>query len=97
MTQINETTRFEAEHAKRQFAALEADARKRCEEAIDAARRDLHEAACALQAGRMPNTCGILQTRATEVEMAIGALAATREAARHFNLLAEAFDAAANA
>ena len=45
----------------------------------------------------MPNTCGILQTRATEVEMAIGALAAMREAARHFNLLAEAFDAAANA
>ena len=97
MTKIDQTTKFEAEHAARSFARLEADARARCEKAIDAARSDLHEAACALQAGRTPNACGILQTRATDVEMAIGRLAAIREAAPLVNSLWSVFNAAAAA
>lgn len=94
MTQINDRTRFEAEHAKRQFAALQAEARDHLRKCIKAARRNLDEAERRLDAGDMPNTCGILQTRATEIEMAIGRMSALRDAAQHFECLTSALDAA---
>jgi len=94
MTQIDDITKFEAEHAKREFAALEAEARKSLLYRIDRCHEALDEAKHRLLSGEMPNTCGILQTKATDIEMGIGALAALREAARHFKTLASAFDAA---
>ena len=94
MTQINDSTKFEAEHAKREFAALEAEARKSLLYRIDQCHEALDEAKHRLIRGEMPNTCGILQTKATDIEMGIGSLAALREAARHFKTLATAFDAA---
>lgn len=95
MAQINDTTKFEAEHAKRRFAELDTEARQHLRTRIAAARRDLDEAERRLDAGDMPNTCGVLQTRATDIEMAIGRLAALRDAAEHFRELAKAFDATA--
>lgn len=94
MTQITDRNRFEAEHAKRQFAALQTDARDHLRKCIDAARRHLDEAERRLDAGDMPNTCGILQSNATDIEMAIGRLAGLRDAAEHFNSLARAVDEA---
>ncbi|MBX3356495.1 MAG: hypothetical protein KF724_12435 [Phycisphaeraceae bacterium] len=93
MSITNDETMFAAQHALRTFEALEEDAHERVAKAIESARRDLDEAQRRLDRDEMPNTCGILQTRATEVEMAIGALAAIRDAARPFKALADAFAA----
>lgn len=95
MTQIDDATRFEAEHAKREFAALETEARTNLQYRIDQCRSALDEAERRLKAGDMPNTCGILQTRATDIEMAIGRLAALRDAAPHVGSLSRALDARA--
>jgi len=90
MTQINDTSRFEAEHAKRQFEALHHQTRVSLLRCIDSAIEALDEARRALLEERTPNTCGILQTKATDVEMGIGRLAAMDEAAKCFRALARA-------
>lgn len=93
MTEINDTARFEAEHAKRQFEVLHRMARVNLLRSIDSAIESLDEARRALLEERTPNTCGVLQTKATDVEMGIGRLAAMNEAAKCFHALAKATDA----
>ena len=97
MTQINDDARFETQHAARSFTRLKDDALANLRKCIASARRDLDEAERALNEDRMPNTCGILQTRATNIEMAIGRLAALRDADHMIATFVKVLDAAASA
>ncbi|GMV70185.1 MAG: hypothetical protein DYG93_07745 [Leptolyngbya sp. PLA2] len=52
-------------------------------------RRNLDEAERRLDQGEMPNTCGILQSSAFELEMAVARLAAIRDLAPAIESLAK--------
>lgn len=71
---------WEIEYAKRTLDGMAEDAKAEVRRRIDWIRRSLDEAERRLDAGEMPNTCGILQSAAPELEMALARYAAMRDA-----------------
>jgi len=83
---------WEVRRAKESLDGLVADARSAIRSKIEWIRRNLDEAERRLDAGEMPNTCGILQSSAMELEMALGRLTTLRDAAPLVGSLIEAID-----
>jgi shikimate kinase len=93
MTTSNDRACWEIERAKESIASLADEARTAIRAKIAWIRRSLDEAERRLDADQMPNTCGILQSSAMELEMALARLTALRDAAPSIRILADAADA----
>ena len=85
---------WEAELAKRSIARLRVDTESEIRRQIESVRRSLADAERRLDAGQIPSTCGILQGRAIEVEMALARMDVLRDARRCVDALARAIPAA---
>lgn len=81
---------WEIEKAKESIASLADEAKTAIRAKIAWIRRNLDEAERRLDAGEMPNTCGILQSSAMELEMALARLTAVRDATPWIRILADA-------
>jgi hypothetical protein len=95
-TERNDERTWHIEYAKRSLASLADDAKTDIRKRIEWIRRSLDEAEHRLDAGEMPNTCGILQGSAIELEMALARFAAMRDAAPAIAILTDAIDALAS-
>ena len=95
MTTERNDQRWHIEYAKRSLASLAEEARADLRRRIDSIRQSLDEAEQRLDADEMPNTCGILQSSAMALEMALARFAAMRDAAPAIKILTDAIDAAA--
>ena len=91
----NDERTWHIEYAKRSLASMTDDAKADIRAKIDWIRRSLDEAEHRLDRGEMPNTCGILQSSAMELEMALARLTAMRDAAPAIKILTDALDAIA--
>lgn len=89
----NDERTWHIEYAKRSLASMTDDAKADIRAKIDWIRGRLDEAEHRLDRGEMPNTCGILQASAMELEMALARLAAMRDAAPAIKILTDALDA----
>jgi hypothetical protein len=88
-------TEWKVEYAKRSLASIADDAKADIRSKMDSIRRALDDAERRLDANEMPNTCGILQGRAFELEMALARFAAMRDAKPAIAILANVIDALA--
>lgn len=91
----NDERTWHIEYAKRSLASMTDDAKADIRAKIDWIRRSLDEAEHRLDRGEMPNTCGILQASAMEIEMALARLTAMRDATPAIKILTDALDAIA--
>jgi hypothetical protein len=91
----NDERTWHIEYAKRSLASMTDDAKADIRAKIDWIRRSLDEAERRLDAGEMPNPCGILQSSAMELEMALARLTAMRDATPAIKILTDALDASA--
>lgn len=91
-TNRNDDRTWHIEHAKRSLAGMTDDAKADIRTRIAWIRGKLDEAEHRLDRGEMPNTCGILQGSAFELEMALARLAAMRDAAPAIKILTEEID-----
>ncbi|MBX3387180.1 MAG: hypothetical protein KF768_11465 [Phycisphaeraceae bacterium] len=89
----NDERTWHIEYAKRSLASMTDDAKADVRAKIDWIRGRLDEAEHRLDRGEMPNTCGILQASAMELEMALARLAAMRDATPAIKILTDALDA----
>lgn len=80
------------EFAKRSLADLTTDAKADIRKRMGQIRRALDEAERRLDAGDTPNTCGILQGQAFELEMALARLVAMRDANPAIEILEDAVE-----
>ena len=80
MTTKTNNEGWEIEYAKRSLEGMAEDAKAEIRRKIGWIRQNLDEAERRLDAGEMPNTCGILQSAAPELEMALARYAAMRDA-----------------
>lgn len=80
------------EYAKRSLAGIAEDAKAEIRAKIDWIRTRLDDAERRLDRDEMPNTCGILQGSAAELEMALAKLATMRDAASAIRLLTDELD-----
>ncbi len=92
-TDGNDERTWHIEHAKRSLANMTTEALSDVRAKIDWIRRSLDEAERRLDEGQMPNTCGILQSSAMELEMALARLTAMRDAAPAIRILTAALAA----
>ncbi|KAA0215780.1 MAG: hypothetical protein DYG94_06445 [Leptolyngbya sp. PLA3] len=90
----NDDRTWHIEYAKRSIESLAEEAKADLRRRIDWIRRSLDEAEQRLDGGLTPNTCGILQSSAMELEMALARFAAMRDAAPAIKILTDALDAA---
>ena len=91
MTKTSNNAEFtEHGHAARQLREQLRGTRKNLTRRMDSAIESLEQARLCLEDGNMPNTCGILQSKATEIEMGIGRLAALTDAFQHIETLIKA-------
>jgi hypothetical protein len=82
---------MKVEYAKRSLSRIAEDAKKDIRKQIDWIRRRLEEAeACLEDEDRAPSRCGVIQSAACELEMAVGRLIAMRDANAAVRILAEA-------
>lgn len=84
---------WHTEYAKRSIASAAEDAEASIRSRIDWIRMQLAEAEHRLDRGEMPNTCGVLQSGAMELEMAVARLAALRDVAPAIKILTDEIDA----
>ena len=93
-TQAPSDTAWQVEYAKRSLASLADDAKQALRDRLSAIRDALDEADRSLDEGRIPNECGILQSRAMEVEMALARVVALRDAQPAIEILTNAAEGA---
>ena len=79
---------WKAQLAARSIDAMADEARNEIRRKITAARERLDEAERRLDAGDTPSTCGVLQGAATDLDLAVGRLAALRDAKPAIGILA---------
>jgi hypothetical protein len=90
MTKTDDKT-WHIEYAKRSLSDIAEDARRDIRKQIDWIRRRLDEAeACLDDDDRAPSRCGVIQSAAGELEMAVGRLIAMRDAKAAIRILADA-------
>lgn len=89
MTDPDKTWRIE--YAMRSLSDIAEDAKKDIRRRIEWIRRRLDEAeACLGDDDRAPSRCGVIQSAAGELEMAVGRLIAMRDAKAAIRILADA-------
>lgn len=92
MTTKTDDIDWKTEYAKRSLASIAEDAKADIRSKMASIRSALDEAERRLDANQMPNTCGILQGRAFELEMALARFAAMRDAKPAIEILANAIE-----
>jgi hypothetical protein len=92
MTNRTDEHEWQVAYAKRSIESIADDAKADIRAKIEWIRRSLDEAERRLDAGEMPNTCGILQGSAFELEMALARFAAMRDAKPAVDILVNAID-----
>ena len=84
-------TEWKVEYAKRSLSEIAEDAKKDIRKQIEWIRRRLDEAeACLDDDDRAPSRCGVIQSAAGELEMAVGRLIAMRDAKAAIRILTAA-------
>ena len=94
-TKIDDDRTWHIEHAKRSLRLFDEEAVSQIREQIGWIRQRLDEAERALDAGRAPSACGVIQGAGGALDLAVGRLHAIRDARPAIDILISAAEGAA--